>query len=88
MTIQVALLIVSDTASRDPSLDKSTGALKSFLNAVPGSPYTVVETKVVSDEPVDIKREIQSWCEAGIDLILTSGGTGFGVRDSTPEVSL
>jgi gephyrin len=79
---------VSDTAFADAAADRSGPALRTLLAALPASPYTVVASEVVADEPREIQRVVQSWCEADVDLVLTTGGTGFGVRDRTPEVSL
>lgn len=42
---------------------------------------------MVQDEESEIRRVVQSWCDDGaVDLLITTGGTGFGIRDRTPEV--
>lgn len=45
--------------------------------------------RIVPDE-IDIIREVvREWCDSGsVDWIVTTGGTGFGQRDVTPEVGL
>lgn len=76
---------MSDSASKDAEVDKSGPTIKQILSA---SGYTVVDTKIVPDEEEEIKSAVKSWCEVGnIQWIITTGGTGFGLRDRTPEVS-
>ncbi|KAK4691699.1 hypothetical protein P7C70_g9291, partial [Phenoliferia sp. Uapishka_3] len=84
----VAILTVSDSifSSSSPSLDKSGPALRNLLASIPNTKYNVVSSAIVPDEPTEIQRVVRKWCEADIDLVLTTGGTGFGVRDRTPEV--
>ncbi|KAK8011082.1 gephyrin [Apiospora arundinis] len=71
--LKVALLIVSTTAAKDPSTDASG----------------LVDTKIVPDVVAQIQRQIMLWADVavpeGINLILTTGGTGFAVADHTPE---
>lgn len=86
--ISVAILTVSDTAftSPSPGVDRSGPALRNLLASLPSTPYTVVSSAIVPDEEEEIARVVRTWCDAGVDLVLTVGGTGFGVRDRTPEV--
>ncbi|KAI5476996.1 hypothetical protein MNV49_006954 [Pseudohyphozyma bogoriensis] len=84
-SISVAVLTVSDTAFRDTSADRSGPALRNLLASIPSTPFKVVSSAIVPDEPLEIKRVVESWCDGAVDLVLTSGGTGFGVRDRTPE---
>ncbi|KAL8287580.1 hypothetical protein RQP46_003438 [Phenoliferia psychrophenolica] len=86
MTLTVAILTVSDTAfTSSTDVDKSGPALRSLLSSVANSPFNIVSSAIVPDEPTEITRVVSKWCEAGINLVLTTGGTGFGVRDRTPE---
>jgi len=81
-----AVLTVSDTASANNSLDKSGPAAVDFLKA---RGYRVLHTDIVPDDTPLIRQSILTWVDAGshpIDLIVTTGGTGFGPRDVTPEV--
>ena len=42
---------------------------------------------VVPDDEAKIRETVKGWCDEGsVDLVITTGGTGFGVRDRTPEV--
>lgn len=92
MTVRVAILTVSDTASRDASLDASGPALEQQLQAYAssqGTVYEVVKRAIVSDKAEEILQTVRGWCEdtvLDLGLVLTTGGTGFGVRDTTPEV--
>ncbi|CEQ41562.1 SPOSA6832_03290, partial [Sporobolomyces salmonicolor] len=82
----VALLCVSDTAFADPSSDRSLPALRNLLTSQPDGAYSIVASSIVGDEEGEIARMVGQWVAEGIDLVLTSGGTGFGTRDKTPEV--
>lgn len=87
--LKVALLVVSTTASKDPSTDKSGLALRDVIASDGGGRWEVVETRIVSDHVPHIQRQIMLWADIGheaVDLILTTGGTGFAVSDHTPEV--
>ena len=89
-TVGVSILIVSDSAALDPALDRSGPTLKAILSDYGGGKiFRVVETRIVADEVVEISGIVKIWSERhDIDWIITSGGTGFGVRDRTPEVSM
>jgi gephyrin len=94
-TLTVAILIVSTTASKDPSTDSSSALLRSFFanenESNPNSKWAwskEVETKIVSDDQAAIEAAIVEWADGKkINLIVTTGGTGFSVTDCTPEVS-
>jgi len=95
-TFTVALLIVSTTASKDPSTDSSSTLLRSFFanenESNPGSKWAWsgdIETKIVGDDQAAIEAAVIEWADKKkINLIVTTGGTGFSVTDCTPEVSL
>lgn len=88
-TLKAAVLIVSTTASQDPSADSSGRILKDVFDQEGGGKWEVAETKIVGDVVLDIQRAISGWAdrEDPPNLIITTGGTGFAVHDSTPEVS-
>lgn len=85
-SLKAAILIVSTTAAKDASTDSSGPILKSVFEET--DQWVVVETKIVSDNVTDIQRSVMSWTdhENAVNVVITTGGTGFAVSDSTPEV--
>ncbi|KAF3354454.1 Gephyrin like protein [Verticillium longisporum] len=86
--LKVAILIVSTTASKNPASDKSELVLRDVIESEGGGQWEVVETKILSDHVPQIQRQIMLWADLGADavnLIVTTGGTGFAVTDHTPE---
>jgi gephyrin len=87
---RVAILIISDTASRDASTDKVIPTLIQTFTDFPEKSWSIRKSKIVPDDLEAIQQVIVKWAEVGeqVDLIVTSGGTGFSQKDVTPEVSL
>lgn len=87
--LSVAILIVSTTAATDPAADKSSQLLRSFLAASSHESlvWEVAESRIVGDDAAAIQAAICEWtaADSGINLVLTTGGTGFAVSDITPE---
>ena len=84
--VSAAVLTVSDTASANSLLDRSGPAAADVLKA---HGYHILHAEVVPDDTQLIRQSIIAWTTDGsnpIDLIITTGGTGFGQRDVTPEV--
>ena len=86
--LKVAILVVSTTASKDPSADSSGASLKDIFETEGSGKWDVAETKIVGDDALDIQRTITLWTdrEEAVNVIITTGGTGFAVHDVTPEV--
>jgi hypothetical protein len=86
--LKAAILIVSDTVAKDASTDKCIPVLKDVFGTVGDNQWEVTETRIVPDDVLDIQKAIRSWsdCAEPVNLIITSGGTGFAIRDVTPEV--
>jgi len=80
------VLTVSDKGSVGERVDTSGPALASILA---GAGIEVSETAIVADERHLIADQLKRWSdESGLDLILTTGGTGLAPRDVTPEATL
>ena len=86
--LRAAILVVSTTASKDHSADSSGAILKDVFDKEGGGKWEVIETKIVGDDVLEIQRSVTLWAdrESFVNLIITTGGTGFGVHDLTPEV--
>jgi molybdopterin adenylyltransferase len=83
---RVGLLTCSDKGARGERLDTSADAVRNIL---PGDSYLIERYAVVPDEPEAIVAQLVDWCDReGLDLILTSGGTGLTPRDVAPESTL
>jgi len=77
-----AVLVSSDTVSTGKKSDKSG---KIILEKMKKFPVEVLHYEIVPDEASAIREKILSWCQEGISLILTTGGTGLGPRDITVD---
>ena len=83
---KAAVITVSDKGARGERADESGPAAKEMLEE---AGYEVVETRIIPDEPEELKTElIRLADEIRADLVVTSGGTGFSMRDQTPEATL
>eukprot|EP00095_Tigriopus_kingsejongensis_P008973 maker-scaffold334_size202906-snap-gene-1.38 protein:Tk08973 transcript:maker-scaffold334_size202906-snap-gene-1.38-mRNA-1 annotation:"Gephyrin" len=83
--MEVGILTVSDSCSQGTSQDKSGPVLKEIIEA---NGWRVVEMKTVPDEIQDIRDCLLDWSDnRELNLILTTGGTGFAQRDVTPEAT-
>lgn len=83
--MKVAVLTVSDRRSRGEETDEGGPLCAALAGEVGGD---VVATTIVPDERDAIEKALIDWCDAGTaDLILTTGGTGLGPRDVTPEAT-
>ena len=87
--LKAAILIVSNTASKDPSTDKCETTLRQVFEAASTSAATwqVSHVSIVPDDVLAIQRSITGWTDGdqAVNLVVTSGGTGFATRDVTPE---
>ena len=83
---QAAIIVLSDKASMGKREDLSGPAAREILEA---NGYEVIETIVIPDDTKRLKMELIRLSDGReADLIITSGGTGFSLRDSTPEVTM
>ena len=85
MTIRFGILTLSDLSSRGERADVSGPAL---IAAIQGEGWSVVKQEVLPDEESAIREILASWANSrDVDVILTTGGTGFSPRDVTPEAT-
>ena len=82
---RVGILTISDRGARGEYEDKS-GPLAAEI-IVERTGWPVERRDVIPDDLNTITRTLLDWCDGGLDLILTSGGTGFAPRDVTPEAT-
>ena len=82
--MKIGILTVSDKGWKGEREDRSGPAVRAMMEAAGAE---VVRTRVVPDEPELIKAALIEWSGEGLDLILTTGGTGFSPRDWTPEAT-
>ena len=83
--IVVAVLTISDSASRGEREDRSGPAVVAEVEKLGGR---VVAKVILPDDGDLISAKLREYADAGeINLILTTGGTGFAPRDNTPEAT-
>lgn len=85
--LNAAILIVSDTAFRDSSTDKAGDVLSDVFDSDGGGQWTVNARDIVPDDVLAIQRSVARHCDGDTyaNLLITTGGTGFAVKDNTPE---
>lgn len=83
---QAAVITLSDRSAHGERADASGPAIAERLTA---AGYEVVEQLVLADEAAPLRQQLTRLADQRqVDLILTTGGTGFGPRDITPEATL
>ena len=79
--VRIAVLTVSDT--RTPKTDKSGPLLVSMIKE---AGHELAEHAIVEDNEKAIRRQVKHWIkDPQVDVVITTGGTGFTGRDVTPE---
>ena len=81
---RVAVVTVSDGVSAGTREDASGDEAEALLA---GAGFEVVRRAVVADDHQQITKELLSNVRAGLELVVTTGGTGLGPRDVTPEAT-
>jgi molybdopterin adenylyltransferase len=85
MTIRFGILTISDRSSRGERADSSGPALVRLVQA---EGWSVTKQSLLPDEQSAIRDLLISWADSSeLDVILTTGGTGFSRRDVTPEAT-
>jgi len=85
MTIRFGILTLSDRSSRGERVDASGPALTALIEA---EGWSVTKQDILPDDESAIRALLTKWADsAELDVILTTGGTGFAARDVTPEAT-
>ena len=85
MTLRFGILTISDRSSRGERSDASGPAL---VDAVTAKGWQVAETGIIPDDVQLIRQKLTEWADSNrFDVVLTTGGTGFALRDVTPEAT-
>jgi molybdenum cofactor synthesis domain-containing protein len=82
---KLAVITVSDRGARGERSDESGRAVAELVVA---QGWEVTDTRMVSDDIEVIVKALIELCDQKMDLIFTTGGTGFALRDNTPEATL
>jgi len=84
--MKVGILTISDRSARGERADASGPVIREFALARLGG--EIAAEAVIPDDFAPIRDTLVEWCDARrLDLILTTGGTGFAPRDVTPEAT-
>ncbi len=85
MALRFGVLTVSDRSSRGERPDSSGPAL---IERVRGQGWEIAQQAIVPDDIQILRTTLTEWAGSGaMDIILTTGGTGFAPRDVTPEAT-
>lgn len=85
MTIRFGILTLSDRSAGGQRDDVSGPALARLIEA---ENWTVARQSLLPDDESAIRAALSEWADSGeLDVILTTGGTGFAPRDVTPEAT-
>ena len=83
--MRVAVLTISDSVYKGEREDLSGPAVVAFCR---GLHWEVLSALRISDEPAAIRENLRELADSGrVDLVVTTGGTGIGPRDNTPEAT-
>jgi molybdenum cofactor synthesis domain-containing protein len=83
--IQAVVITVSDACARGEREDSSGAALAQLLTELGAQ---IVETRIVSDDLDPLAYMLREFADrSDVNLIVTTGGTGLGPRDNTPEAT-
>jgi molybdopterin adenylyltransferase len=83
--MRVGILTISDRSARGEREDLSGPALAELVR---DQGWEILRQAIVSDEQAEIEETLLKWTDRGdMELLLTTGGTGFGARDWAPEAT-
>lgn len=82
---KAAVLTISDKCSQGLREDESGRVAQEMIKNLPAE---IIKYDIIPDEPKIIKERLIDYADnLKVDLVLTNGGTGFGLRDWTPEAT-
>ena len=85
MTIRFGILTLSDRSARGERADSSGPALARLIEA---EGWSITKQSLLPDDEPSIREILIDWADSSeLDVILTTGGTGFSPRDVTPEAT-
>ena len=83
--MRIAVLTISDSVTKGEREDLSGPAVVASCR---GLGWEVTSALRVSDDPANIREQLRAMADSGrVDVLLTTGGTGIGPRDNTPEAT-
>ena len=84
-TFTVGVLTVSDAGSKGEREDTSGDAIRDIMES---EGFAMALRDILPDEADLVADKLREWCDSGeVDVVLTTGGTGLGPRDVTPEAT-
>ena len=84
--MRIGILTISDRSARGERPDDSGPAIREFAEGRLAAQVTAAA--VIPDDLPTIRDTLAAWCDQGqLDLLFTTGGTGFAPRDVTPEAT-
>lgn len=84
--MRLGVLTISDRSSQGIRPDESGPAL---ITAIESQGWQVAKYEIIADDFETIRGTLTNWADANlVDVLLTTGGTGFAPRDVTPEATL
>jgi molybdopterin adenylyltransferase len=85
MSLRFGILTVSDRSAHGEREDLAGPGLVEFVSA---QGWKVERTAIIADDLAALRETLSAWADgADLDIILTTGGTGFSPRDITPEAT-
>lgn len=82
--LNAAVIVVSDSKKKEQDTSGKT-----IINTLKKNGFDIIEYRIIPDEIKTIELELKRFCdELHVDMILTTGGTGVGPRDTTPEATI
>src|SRR5260370_5538513 len=83
--MRIAVITISDSVTKGEREDLSGPAVIAFCQ---GLGWEITSALHVSDDPGNIREQLRALADSGrVDVLLTTGGTGIGPRDNTPEAT-